>query len=205
MSRHQSETEKLVARAFNGDKSAERHLMTRHRDRLRKMVAVHLDPRLVTRVDPSDVVQETMIIAFDRLQGYLQHRPVPFYVWLRQIAWNRLIDVHRIHIKASKRTVTRECQLELVMSEHSANQLAEQLVAQGISPGDGMIRDELRSRMRHALTRLPAAYREVLVMRQLERLTTAEIAAALRVPEGTVKSRHFRALERMRELLSDAS
>ena len=67
------------------------------------------------------------------------------------------------------------------------------------------MREELRSRMRTALTRLPASYRDVLVMRQLERLSTSEIAAALGIAEGTVKSRHFRALERMRALLSDDS
>ena len=55
------------------------------------------------------------------------------------------------------------------------------------------------------MTRLPASYRDVLVMRQLERLSTSEIAAALGIAEGTVKSRHFRALERMRALLSDDS
>ena len=179
--------------------------MGRHRDRLRKMVAVHLDPRLGARVDPSDVVQETMIIAFDRLPVYLQQRPIPFYVWLRQIAWNRLLDLHRVHIKASKRSVTREQNLDMAMSEHSANQLADQLVAHGLGPREGAMREELRSRMRIALTRLPSSYRDVLVMRQLERLSTTEIAATLGIAEGTVKSRHFRALERMRALLSDDS
>jgi RNA polymerase sigma-70 factor (ECF subfamily) len=203
MSDHHTETEELVRLASGGDKSAERRLMGRHRGRLRRMVAVHLDQRLVARVDPSDVVQETLMIAYGRLPGYLQQQPIPFYPWLRQIAWNRLLDLHRTHVKASKRTVTREEDWEMALSEHSANQLAQRLMARGLSPSEGAMREELRCRIQVALARLPAVYREVLVMRQLERLSITEIAAALGIAEGTVKSRHFRALEKIRVLLND--
>jgi RNA polymerase sigma-70 factor (ECF subfamily) len=205
MSDHNTETEELIRLASDGDKSAERRLMGLHRGRLRKMVGVHLDPRLVARVDPSDVVQETLMIAYGKLPAYLQKQPIPFYPWLRQIAWNRLLDLHRTHVKASKRTVTREEDWEMALSEHSANQLAERLMARGLSPSEGAMREELRCRIQVALARLPTVYREVLVMRQLERLSTTEIAAALGIAEGTVKSRHFRALERIRVLLSDES
>ncbi len=203
MSEQNTETEELVRLACDGDKSAERRLMGRHRGRLRKMVAVHLDPRLVARVDPSDVVQETLMIAYRKLPGYLQQQPIPFYPWLRQIAWNRLVDLHRRHIKASKRSVTREEDWEMALSEHSTNQLADRLMARGLSPSHGAMREELRCRIQVALARLPTLYREVLVMRQLEQLSITEIAAALGIAEGTVKSRHFRALEKIRVLLGD--
>lgn len=203
MSEHDSDTDLLVRQASSGDKSSERRLMERHRGRLKKMVAMHLDPRLSARVDPSDVVQETLIIAYGRLPAYLQDQPIPFYPWLRQIAWNRLIDLHRIHIRASKRSVTREEDLEMRLSAHSTHQLAKKLLAKDLSPSEGAVREELRRRLQDALARLPASYREVLVMRQLERLTTSEIAVALGIAEGTVKSRHFRALEKIRCMLSE--
>jgi RNA polymerase sigma-70 factor (ECF subfamily) len=137
MSEQNTETEELVRLASDGNKSAERRLMDRHRGRLRKMVAVHLDPRLVARVDPSDVVQETLMIAYGKLSGYLQQKPIPFYPWLRQIAWNRLVDLHRRHVQASKRSVTREEDWEMALSDHSANRLADQLMARGLSPSQG--------------------------------------------------------------------
>jgi len=203
MFEHDPDTEQLVQRASSGDSSAERQLMDRHRDRLKRMVAVHLDPRVKARVDPSDVVQETLIIAYGRLPAYLQQQPIPFYPWLRQIAWNRLVDLHRLHVKASKRSVKREEDLEMALSTHSTHQLARKLLANGLGPAEGAMREELRRRMKTALARLPASYRTVLVMRQLERLSTSEIAAALGIAEGTVKSRHFRALERIRVLLNE--
>ena len=102
MSEYETDTEELVRLAAEGDKSAEHRLMDRHRDRLRRMVAVYLDPRIGARVDPSDVVQDTLMIAFDKLPAYLREQPVPFYVWLRKIDWKRLIDLYRVHDKASK-------------------------------------------------------------------------------------------------------
>ena len=152
MSEYETDTEELVRLAAQGDKSAEHRLMDRHRDRLRRMVAIRLDPRIGARIDPSDVVQETLLIAFDKLPDYLREQPVPFYVWLRKIAWKRLIDLYRVHVKASKRSVVREANLEMAMSEHSTKQLAERLVAKGLSPSEGVMRDELHARIQVALS-----------------------------------------------------
>ena len=117
---------------------------------------------------------------------------------------NRLVDLHRLHVKASKRSVKREEELEMALSKRTPrHQLARKLLANGLGPAEGAMREELRRRMKTALARLPASYRTVLVMRQLERLSTSEIAAALGIAEGTVKSRHFRALERIRVLLNE--
>ena len=58
----------------------------RYRDRLRRLVAVRLDPRLAARADASDVVQEALADAARKLDGYLRDRPIPFYPWLRQLA-----------------------------------------------------------------------------------------------------------------------
>src|SRR5947199_4295375 len=102
------DTEQLVERAAHGDAAARQQLLTRHRPRLRRMVAVRLDRRLAARVDPSDLVQETLAEAAEDLSDYLRRRPIPFYPWLRQIACQRLIDVHRRHLHAGKRSVTRE-------------------------------------------------------------------------------------------------
>src|SRR5204862_471625 len=72
----EADTEVLLDRAAAGDDAARGQLWQRHRDRLKRMVAVRADPRLAARVDPSDVVQETLAQANARLDAYLRTRPL---------------------------------------------------------------------------------------------------------------------------------
>src|SRR4051794_11198000 len=104
------DTELLLDRAAGagGDADARNRLLQRHRDRLKRMVAVRSDPRLAARVDPSDVVQEALADAAGKLDGYLRDRPLPFYPWLRRLAAERLVALHRRHVQARRRSVTRE-------------------------------------------------------------------------------------------------
>ena len=83
------DTEMLLERVARGDAIAREQLVARHHDRLRRMVALRLDRRLAARVDPSDIVQESLVEAHQRLADYVRDRPLPFYAWLRQFAWNR--------------------------------------------------------------------------------------------------------------------
>jgi RNA polymerase sigma-70 factor, ECF subfamily len=92
---HQPDTEELLDRAGTGDRAARQALLARHRGRLRQMVALRIDRRMAARVDPSDVVQEALAVAERSLSDYLKDRPLPFYPWLRQFAWERLIQLHR--------------------------------------------------------------------------------------------------------------
>src|SRR6266550_4078148 len=102
------DTPELLDRTRGGDVAAGQELLTRHRARLRRMVEVRLDRRLAPRVDPSDVVQEALADAARRLDDYLRQRPLPFYPWLRRLAWERLVKLHQRHIGAERRSVTRE-------------------------------------------------------------------------------------------------
>jgi RNA polymerase sigma-70 factor (ECF subfamily) len=107
MPAHAPDTEELLRRCVAGEDRARQQLLTRHHDRLRQMVAVRLDRRLLARLDPSDIVQEVLLEAHQKLDGYLRERPLPFYPWLRQIAWQRLVKLHEHH-HAGKRGVLRE-------------------------------------------------------------------------------------------------
>jgi RNA polymerase sigma-70 factor (ECF subfamily) len=131
----------------------------------------------------------------------LEERPLPFYPWLRRLAWERLVKLHQRHIRAGKRSVTREAEWQL--PDESAEALARRLVTPGSSPSRRLVRQELHARVQAALGELAERDREVLVMRYLEGLSTREVAAVLGVTEGAVKVRHFRALERLRRLLGD--
>ena len=200
---HESDTGVLLDRAAAGDDGARQRLLARHRDRLRKMVAYHLDRRLVARVDPSDVVQEALADAACELSDYLRRRPVPFYPWLRQLAWDRLVEIHRRHVVAGKRSVRREEPGLFELPDESAVELASRLADLGSSPSARVVREELRLRVQAAVAQLAERDREVLVLRHLEQLSTAEAAAVLGLGEPAFKSRHLRALQRLRRLLED--
>jgi RNA polymerase sigma-70 factor (ECF subfamily) len=201
MTTHAPDTEELLRRTGAGDRSARQQLLARHRDRLRRMVAVRLDSRLAARADPSDVVQDALIDADRRLDEYVATRPVAFYPWLRRLAWEHLVKLNERHVRARKRSVLREEPGILALPEDSAVLLAQRLGGAGTSPSHGVVRKELRERVRIALAGLAEADREVLVLRYLEQLSTADIAAVLEVGEGAVKMRHRRALNRLSQVL----
>ena len=75
-----------LVEAAEDQRRAREQLLRRHRRRLSRMVAVRFDPRLAARVDPSDVVQETLAEAAAGLDRYLRERPLPFYPRLRLFA-----------------------------------------------------------------------------------------------------------------------
>ena len=148
------DTEELLERASRGDQQAIGQLLTRYRPRLRQMVTVRMDPRLKSRIDPSDVVQEALMDASRMLPEYLRDRPLPYYPWLRQVAWQRLYDLHVRHVQTKKRSVAREAVEAMMLSDASIVHLAERVVAAGTSPSVNLFRKELRRRVREALNSL---------------------------------------------------
>src|SRR5207244_10322847 len=143
MAPNDADSEELLARASRGDCDAQQQLLTLHGERLRKMVAARMDRRLAARIDPSDVVQEALLDASRLLPAYLRERPLPFYPWLRRLAWKRLVKLQQRHLKAQRRSVTREEQRMPLLPEESALELAGRLMAPGTRPGKHGWRDEL--------------------------------------------------------------
>ncbi len=198
-------TRQLVRLAVGGDCGAMDRLLGLHRNRLRRMVAARFDRRLAARVDPSDVVQETLAEASEKLRDYMERRTLPFYPWLRELAWRRLVGLYRFHVLAQRRSVDREQTDWIGLSDDSAMGLAEQLAANISSPSEEVARAELRNRVHSALAQLSAQEREIIVMRHLERLRVDEIAAILSISPGAVKMRRMRAFERLRVILTSNS
>lgn len=197
-----SDTDELISRVAKGDQAAVGQLLDRHRPRLRCMVAMRFDPRIAPRLDPSDVVQEALTEAARKLPKYIADRPLPFYPWLRQIAWERLLQLHRQHIGASKRSVVREQRLQLGLTDESVAHLASRLTAPGPSPSHAAAKAEHTDLVRAALATMESTDREVLVMWHLEELAIDEIASVLQLTLEGVKSRHRRALLRLTSLLA---
>ncbi len=197
-----TDTDELLRTASLGDEAARMQLLARHRDRLRRMVAVRMDRRLASRVDASDVVQEALAEAAHDLSDYLRNRPLPFYPWLRGVAWKRLVQLYRYHVISRRRSVDREQPVLPSIADASAHVLAVQvLAASGSSPSRTLIREELLDRVHASLARLDPGDRDLLVMRHLEGMTAAEVGAILGIGEGAVRVRLVRALKRLRGLL----
>jgi RNA polymerase sigma-70 factor (ECF subfamily) len=196
------DTEELLERVGTGGRTARQELLTRHRVRLRQMVALRIDRRMAARLDPSDVVQEALADAARSLSDYLRNRPLPFYPWLRQFAWERLLQLHRHHLRTQRRSVAREQVRIFDIADESEAVLADRLINPGSSPSFRLMAVELRDRVRSALASLETNDREVLVLRYLEQVSTKEIAAVLGISEAAVKTRHRRALERLRRRLN---
>ena len=194
----------LIRRAGCDDSQARQQLLARHRMRLRRMVALRLDRRMSARVDPSDVVQEALIEAGPHLEDYLREPVVPFYTWLRRFAWERVIQLHRFHLDARRRSVERESTpIQPSSSPESAVGWADRLLDPGTSPSRHLLRDERRQQVRDLLCRLGPLDREILLLRYLEGMTTREAATTLQITEGAAKVRLLRALDRFQGLLGD--
>lgn len=201
---NEPDTEELLARARKGDERAGMEALARQRQRLKSMLTLRMDKRLKSRLDPSDVIQESMIVASQRLGEFFRQENVPFYVWLRTLTFERLIDMQRAHLYAKRRSVSREERSVLSLPDESVAELASRLVDVAGGPEAGLVRDELRARVQAALDRLSPDDREVLVLRHLEQLSVAETAGVLGIKEGTVKVRALRALKRLREVLEES-
>jgi RNA polymerase sigma-70 factor (ECF subfamily) len=180
------DTEQLLDRVAKGESSAAATLLDRHRQRLRRMVQLRIDPRLAARIDPSDVVQEALGEAHRRLPQFAAERPIPFYPWLRRIAWERLLQMRRHHLQAKRRSVMREDVLPL--SGKSEILLAERLAAAS-SPSEQLVRREMCQRVRRAIAELPDNDREVIVLKHLEELSFQEAAAVLEIGTAALYSR----------------
>jgi RNA polymerase sigma-70 factor (ECF subfamily) len=196
------DTDQLLECVGHDDPAARGRLLARHRRRLRELVALRMDPRLLPRVDPSDVLQDALAEADRRLPDYVRRRPMPFYPWLRLLALERLAQLYRRHLRAGKRSVRREeCSLS-GLPDSSVRELAERLAWGGADPDDRLNREERRRHLHDALTWLGESDREVIVLRHLEQLSVRELATVLGTTEGAVKMRHGRALQRLRMLLT---
>src|SRR5262245_10049046 len=133
----------LLERARGGDAPSRAELLARHRERRRKMIAVRMDRRLLPRLDPSHVVPDVLVAAHDQLDAYLQTQPLPFYPWLRQLAEDRLSTLFRRHVRAQKRSVSREECRVFALPDESLLELAGRLVVSGSTPSQRLQNEEL--------------------------------------------------------------
>jgi len=195
-------TETLLAAAKSGDSAAVNQLLDRHRQAVRRLVELRLDRKVQQRVDVSDVVQDVMIEAVGRLDKYLDTRPMAFHLWLRQIAWDRMIDTYRRHRVSAKRNLDREQQLRPTSPDASSVDLAAQLCDREITPAAAAIQAELARSIETAIELLDETDREIVLMRHYEHLSNQEVAEVLKLNPPAASMRYLRAIRRLREVLN---
>jgi RNA polymerase sigma-70 factor, ECF subfamily len=202
------ETRNILHRAQLADPDAVDELWQRYRPALRRMISLRLDQAVMRRVDASDVVQDVLIKASERLGEYFRNPALPFHLWLRQIARDHLIDAHRRHRQAARRSVDREQRLHTRPAgagydDHSSLDLAAELRDRALTPAAEALRRELRCRFQAAIDRLDDGDREIVFLRHFEQLSNSEAAQALGLTEAAAGMRHLRALRRLRDVLGE--
>jgi len=195
------ETIELLTRAAEGEEQVWGELLARHEGRLRRMVAMRMDPRIQQRLSASDVLQDAYLEAARHLPEYLSDPKAPFFLWLRGIAANKLLHLHRYHLGAEKRDPRREVRRARQPETQSVT-LAGMLAGDATRPSDAALRDELYGQLHEAIERLDPIDREVLSLRHFEQLSNAETAEVLQIEPSAASKRYMRALERLKSVLS---
>ncbi len=196
------QTSVLLTAAKGGDDQAVNRLLEKHRGPVRRLVELRLDRKVQQRVDVSDVVQDVMVEASGRLDKYLQEPAMAFHLWLRQIAWDRIIDTYRRHRVSAKRNMDREQSMSVPAGQdQSTLELAGRLCDPALTPSAAATQRELTRSVETAITQLNDQDREVILMRHYEHLSNLEIAEALSLNPPAASMRYLRAVRRLRQLL----
>ena len=175
-------------------------LVARHRDRLRRMVRLRLDPRLNGRVDASDVIQDAYVEATRRYTS--RDQQISEFVWLRFLTGQKLAQLHRYHLGAQARNAGREVSINGHGSpEASSAELAAQLVGRFSSPSHAANRAELRQRLQQLLNEMDETDREILALRHFEQLDNSEAAEVLGIEKQAAYKRYIRAVRRLKKVL----
>jgi RNA polymerase sigma-70 factor (ECF subfamily) len=200
------QTRHLLDDVRTGDTAAVDRLLSEFREPLRHVVRLRMDHDLARRIDASDIVQDVLLEANQRLQEYLQAPNMPFHLWLRHLAQDRIIDTHRRHRVAQRRSIDREQALEAPRwTDESSVQLITQLVDGEQTPASAAIQHELQRRLNDALAQLDDADRDIILMRHHEQLSNQDVSAALGLSEAAASMRYLRALRKLRGVLVPGS
>jgi RNA polymerase sigma-70 factor (ECF subfamily) len=192
----------LLDRARQGDHGAINGLLERHREAIRRMIDRRMDRVVQRRVDASDIVQDVLLEANRRLGDYLANPTMPFQLWLRHMARDRLIDAHRRHRVASSRSIDKEVPLTLPDDgERSQANLMGELADRELTPAAMATWHELERRFAAAVEQLDEADRQIVLLKHFEHLSTAEAAEALGLTKPAAGMRYLRAMRRLRMLL----
>lgn len=200
-----TETEKesyFIKQLQAGEDGALADLFSLYQPRLERIVRFRLDHRLARRVSEADVIQEAYLNASKRLQHFIQQEDFPFFVWLRLIVNQTLVDLQRQHLQAGIRDVRKEVSLERPgLSAQTSLAMAAVLVGKMTSASQAFSRVERVATLEQALNQMEEIDREVIALRHFEELSNHEVAKVLGIDEQASSKRYVRAMKRMKDIL----
>jgi RNA polymerase sigma-70 factor, ECF subfamily len=186
----------LLLQAWEGDTATFNKIFERHREELRRAVARRLDRSLRSRLDPSDVIQETHREVLERLPDYMARRPMPFRMWLFRTAIQQILKLRR-HALAARRSVSREQPLP-TNSSSGHHRLA---MVGDSTPSQEVAARERTIRLNHLLNQLAPPDWAILELRTFQGLSYEEAGNRLNTDPVAARKRYGRALLRRRALL----
>ncbi|MFN3189947.1 MAG: sigma-70 family RNA polymerase sigma factor [Aureliella sp.] len=185
-----------------GDLATLGELFAIHRERLLRMVNFRLDKRLTSRIDADDILQESFVEARRRVASFIDGDK-SFYVWLRLIVLQTMIDLHRHHLGTQKRDARREQRKGPTYPEATSISLIRNLAGHILTPSQIAVKEESLSQLEQALDGMNPVDQEVLALRHFEELTNSEISELLGIEQKAASIRYVRAIARLRNALSD--
>jgi RNA polymerase sigma-70 factor, ECF subfamily len=200
-SKTQQHIQSVLERAKGGDAACVGELLGVYRDYLLGIAVARLDPRIRTRCTPSDVVQETLLEAFRDFHQFRGGLEREFLAWIRQILANNMARMVEQHLLTDKRDIRRERRIELLpgINESKLEKRDHWFTDGGASPSSVMHKKEQLTTMLARIGKLPAHYRDVLLLRHIEELSFDEVANRLGKSAGAVRMIWLRALEQLRD------
>ena len=196
------ETE-LTARMREGNKDALATVFSDYRERLRRIIQFRIDYRIAARISDSDVLQETYIAAAKRLPHFSTQTEMSAFLWLRLLAKQQLVDIHRQHLKAEKRDARKELSLQPNQaSAQTSMALAVQLVGSITAASEVVAKAEAIALLEAALDEMNDIDSEVIALRHFEELTNIETASVLKLQPSAASKRYLRAMSRLSQLMS---
>ena len=204
-SNDQADPERLLEAARQSKEEHLGSLLELYRNYLNLMARTQIDMHLQAQVNPSDLVQEAFMEAyrdFGQFQGATERE---FLAWLRRILVHNLGNLVEKQVRAQKRDVRRQVSLEhrIAAMEHSAARIEATLISPLSSPSAQAHRRERAALLADQLARLPANYREAIVLRNLEGLAFEEVARRMQRTSAATRVLWLRAIEKLRQLLKE--
>lgn len=171
-----------------------------HRERLLALARRNLNPILLRRVSPEDVVQEALAAACAH-PGFLANHPdIPLYLKLRTLLFQTLTDLERRHLQSAKRDAYKEVALDDAPCTE-AQSAWERFAAAVTGPLTHAAREDRRALLRRTLAALPEHDRQILELRHFDGFSNLDCAEALGLSPKAASLRYVRALQRLQRLL----
>lgn len=189
-----------LQKARNGDGTAIGEVLEGFRSYLTLLARIQIGRRLQSKVDPDDVVQEAYLDAHRQFSTFRGENTEAVAAWLRTILAGQLAQLIRRYCVTEARNIRLEVSIDQDLDSSSAR-LAQGLASPGSSPSESFSRREELTCLANMLERLPANYREVILMRQIEGLSFGEIASRLGRTEDSIQKLWVRGLLALRDLM----